>query len=209
MAVKKDNSTFRQKVLLRQLAIKELVEIGATPVVLETHGGYGKLYRACYRSVSQGIVLEKDRDRAAFLARQRPMWAVYEADCVDAVRGGVGAHLPVNLLDADRYGDPWPVIEAFFESERPRPGVMLVVVNDGLRQKVRMGGAWSVETLRPMVERYGNDLHPIYLEVCQVLIAEKAAHAGYTVDRFAGYYCGHAKQMTHYLAILHRGPGQV
>jgi hypothetical protein len=51
-----------------------------------------------------------------------------------------------------------------------------------------------------MVARYGNNLNPIYLEVCQILIAEKAAKAGYCLRRFHGYYCGHAQQMTHYLA---------
>lgn len=200
----KDNSTFHQKALLRQMAMARIEE----PIVMETHGGEGKLYDACYRGVEQGVVFEKDPDKASILGRQRPTWAVYEADCISAIQGGAGAHLAVNLLDVDPYGDPWPVIDAFFQSERPRPDRLIVVVNDGLRQGLIIG-AWNVETMQRMVAKYGNKLAPIYLEVCQELMIEKAAQAGYDLDRWAGYYCGHGKQMTHYLAILTRtGPGR-
>ena len=201
----KDNSTFHQKALLRQMA---LARLEAEPVVMETHGGAGKLYDACYRDVGRDVVFEKDPDKAAILGRQRPAWAVYEGDCVTAIEGGAGAHLEVNLLDVDPYGDPWPVIGAFFESERPRAGRLMVAVNDGLRQKLVIG-AWDVGTMQGMVAKYGNKLAPIYLEVCRELMAEKAAQAGYDLDRWAGYYCGSGKRMTHYLAILTRnGPGR-
>ena len=138
------------------------------------------------------------------LGRQRPTWAVYEADCVYSLGIGVGSHLEVNLLDADPYGDPWSAIEAFFKSERPRVNKLFVAVNDGLRQKIKMGGAWDVGSLRSAVSKYGNDLHGIYLKVCQELMAEKANLVGYDLTRFFGYYCGHTKQMTHYLAVLER-----
>lgn len=173
-----------------------------TPVVMETHGGMGKVFSACYPTVTSGVVFDKDPDKAGFLARQRPTWAVYEADCVAAIAGGAGAHLMVNVLDVDPYGDPWPAIGAFFESERPRATRLCVAVNDGLRQGVRMGGAWHVGSLLSAVRRHGNDLHGIYLDVCQEMMAEKAAQAGYRLDRFAGYYCGHSQLMTHYLALL-------
>lgn len=65
-----------------------------------------------------------------------------------------------------------------------------------------MGAAWKIKTLRPMVRKYGHRLHAAYLKICEEMMAERARVAGYEVDRFAGYYCGHSKQMTHYLAIL-------
>jgi hypothetical protein len=34
------------------------------------------------------------------------------------------------------------------------------------------------------------------------MLKEKASVVGYDLTRFAGYYCGHAKQMTHYLGVL-------
>lgn len=197
---KKDNSTLRQKVLIRQLVLKEIKR----PVVMETHGGEGWLYRLCYVGVPTGVVFEKKPERAAILAQQRPAWAVYECDCVPALQGGAGAHLEVNLVDVDPHGDPWPAIGAFFESDRPRPRVVWLVVNDGLRQKVRMGGAWSTESMKSMVSRFGNNLHAVYLEVCQELLEEKAAQAKYRLDRFVGYYTGHAKQLTHYAARVTR-----
>lgn len=53
-----------------------------------------------------------------------------------------------------------------------------------------------------MVAKYGNKLAPIYLDVCRELLSEKAAHRGYKITRWAGYYCGHMDQMTHYAAVL-------
>lgn len=198
MRIKKDNSTFRLKASLRKAALEYL----ETPVIMETHGGAGKLFDACYSGVEGGIVFEKNPKKVKLLGLQRPTWRVYEADCEMAIKAGMGRDLPINLLDVDPYGDPWPVIDAFFCSKRERPYLFCVVVNDGLRQKVRMGGSWNVGTLQSAVSKYGNDLHPIYLEVCQEMLKEKASEVGYNLARFAGYYCGHAKQMTHYLGVL-------
>jgi len=174
------------------------------PVIMETHGGSGRLWKACYQSVERGVVFEKNPDWSGWLALQRPTWAVYEADCVRALRDGAGAHLTVNVLDLDPWGDPWPAIFAFFDSERPRAATLWVVVNDGLRQKVRMGGAWNVRTLQAMVSKYGNDLHDKYLEICREMMQQASARAGYSLASWAGYYCGHGRQMTHYLAELRR-----
>jgi hypothetical protein len=170
---------------------------------METHAGLGQIWSACYQGLTDGVAIEKEPARAAHLAKQRPTWAVYQADCVAALAGGAGAHLCVNVVDVDPYGDPWPTIAAYFESQRPFPDTLAVVVNDGLRQKVRIG-AWDVGTLQEIVMEYGNDLDGVYLEVCQELMQRKAAARGYEVERWAGYYCGHAQQMTHYLAILRR-----
>ena len=198
--MQKDNSTYRQKVALRRKAVRML----DAPVVMETHGGKGVLFDACYSHLSDGVVFEKNPEKTSVLARQRPTWAVYEGDCVTCIAEGAGAHLPVNLLDLDPYGEPWPALDAFFQSERPRPGRLVVVVNDGLRQKLQIA-AWDVGSMRGMVAKYGNKLAAHYLDVCAELLQEKAAQAGYRLDRFAGYYCGLSKHMTHYLAVLNRG----
>jgi hypothetical protein len=202
----KDNSTFEQKARLRSAALRELAEL---PVIMETHGGYGKLFLRCYRHVPAGVVFEEKPEKTAVLARQRPTWAVYEADCERAIRAGVGAHLVVNFLDLDPYGQPWDVLDAFFESERPRAPRLVVVVNDGLRRKLKMNGGWSVRSLREIVERNGNAvLYRDYLAICRELVIEKAAKAGYGLRRWTGYYCGSgqgsAQQMSHYAAVLER-----
>jgi len=200
MGQRRDDSTYVQKVTLR----REMLKSVDAPVIMETHGGMGRLFRACYAGMREGCVFEKKPERVAFLAYQRPTWAVYEGDCIPAISAGAGAHLPVNVLDVDPWGDPWPVIGAFFEGERLRPDEMFGVVNDGSRLGIKMGGAWSVATLQGLVEKYGNNLYPVYLEVCRELMQEKAARAGYWLDRFNGYYCGHSRMMTHYLAVLVR-----
>ena len=202
---KQDNSTFTEKAALRKNALRRLADMGVDrPVVLETHGGEGRLFETCYATLEEGAVFETDNVKVSILAKQRPTWAVYQADCVAALQGGVGGHLAVDLLDLDPYGEPWPAIEAFFCSERPFKECMVVAVNDGLRQKLAMGGAWDVRSLHGVVERRGNDLHPVYLEVCRELVAEKAGQAGYEVVYFAGYYCGKNRANTHYLATLQR-----
>lgn len=195
-----DNGTYQEKLMLRQTALRALG--GATPVVMETHGGIGDLGATLYKDVVDGVVFEKESDRTLVLAHQRPSWAVYEGDCVNAIRLGAGAHLTVNLLDVDPYGDPWPAIQAFFGSTRPFAPRMVVVVNDGLRQKVRGGGAWDSSTLAPVVEIWGNNLWGRYLEACEWLMKQAADKAGYQVDLFEGYYTGVEKKLTHTLSIL-------
>ena len=74
----KDNKTFVEKSHLRRLMLKKV----ENPVILETHGGRGDLFRRCYAGVETGIVFEKDALKAEVLVRQRPNWAVYESDCV-------------------------------------------------------------------------------------------------------------------------------
>lgn len=199
--MQKDNSTFNQKVILRRQMLKLIPE----PVVMETHGGAGKLFEACYSSLGTGIVFEKDDQKVSVLAKQRPGWSVYQADSAAVIGLGAGAHLAVNILDCDPYGSPWDVIEAFFSSDRPRPQTMAVVVNDGLRHSTCRGISWKIPNLQEMVVKFGNNLYPLYLEVCQELMIEKAGQAGYHLTRWAGYYAGYNDLMSHYLAILERG----
>lgn len=194
----RDNSTLILKVSLRRNLLKEI----KSPVVMETHGGNGVLWRRCYDGLPDGVVFEKDPKKASVLGKQRPCWAIYEADCVAAMAEGVGGHLDVNFVDFDPYGEPWPAIDAYFESERPRPDRIAVAVNDGLRQGLKMGRAWGVGSMLEIVKKYGNDIYQNYLEICRELLEQKAAQRDYKMIRWAGYYCGHAKQMTHYGAIF-------
>jgi hypothetical protein len=185
-----------------------LLKLVDNPVVMETHGGYGAIWNQCYMDIAQGVVFEKDADKTKVLAVQRPAWAVYECDCEMALAAGVGSHLPVNFLDCDPYGAPWPVLDAFFLSDRPFPPTLAIVVNDGLRQGLEMNGGWKVESLRDVVSVYGNNtLYANYLEICKELLQEKASQRGYTLTRWAGYYCGHAQQMTHYAGLFNRDAG--
>ncbi len=174
-----DNTTLARKVLLRQLALKAVRACGLTPVVMETHAGYGMIWQRCYQTVTQGIAFEKDASRVRLLAQQRPTWAVYGGDCLPAIAAGAGAHLLVNILDLDPYGQPWPVLEAFFASTRPRAPYLALVVNDGLRQKLQRGGGWQVDTMQTIVHRWNNhDLSANYLTVCQEMVQTLAAPAG-------------------------------
>ncbi len=198
---KKDNSTISAKIKLR----RNLLRLLPDPVVLEAYGGRGHVFNACYRTIQRGIVFEKDAKRALCLALQRPTWAVYEGDCVSAIRAGVGGHLPINLLDLDPYGQPWDAVDAFFESERQWPAIMGIAVNDGLRLHLKLAGGWRVGTLAHAVQKYGSDaIYDNYLAIAREMLQEKAGQRGYALAKWAGYYCGHLKQMTHYAALLER-----
>lgn len=205
-SAKKDNSTFREKKALRLRALADLAALGIDqPTIMETHGGAGKLWAACYAELAQpGVVFEKDPKKAERLAQQRPGWAVYEGDCENALREGIGGHVVVDLLDVDPYGGALNTIAAYLESRRPFAPVLAVVVNDGMRQALSMGAAWSIHALEPFVERYGNDLYGVYGEICGEYIRDKAAAVGYSVSRFAFYYCGDKHFVTHWYALLTR-----
>ncbi len=199
----KDNQTYPQKKALRLRALRELAEMGIDrPSILETHGGAGVLWAACYPHLTEGTVFEKDALKTSKLGKQRPTWAVYECDCVNALAHGVGNHLAYDLIDTDPYGETWPALDAYFSSQRPHNDKLVVVANDGLRVNLMLNRAWKVGSLQEAVERHGTDIFPIYLEVCEELIAAKAAKAGYQLDRFSGYYTGRNGNMTHYLAVL-------
>lgn len=195
---KKDNSTFELKVADR---LRVLRRLDVEPVVCETHGGFGRLFTRVYSHIKRGMVFEHDPAKAAKLGLQRPTWRVYEADAEAALAESVGKDLAVNLLDLDPYGSPWGFVQAFLTS-RPIAGPLWLVVNDGLRQKLRLGGAWHVGCLADVVARRGNDLHDVYLSVVEEMIVELAAKVKCKLERFAGYYCGAGKQMTHWTALL-------
>lgn len=201
MSVKKDNSTIKRKLQLRFNALEEIKE----PVVMETHGGFGRVWEKCYSSIARGIVFETDKVKSGILAKQRPSWSVYESDCEQAIRAGAGNHLAVNFIDVDPYGDPWPIINAFFDSERIFPEKIVIVVNDGLRMLAKRNGSWNCDTLEKAVLKYGNNnVFKNYKEICADFMKDAAAKRKYSISRWTSYYCGNANNMTHYAAVLCR-----
>jgi len=200
---RQDNSTFEYKIRLRACA---LIELKTAPVIMETHGGFGAIFARCYRDYQEGVVFDHDADRVDFLAKQRPTWAVYQADSITALRLGVGSHLTVNFLDCDPYGEVWPTLKAFFyPNQRPRAGRMAVVINDGLGQFTRIGKAWESHSLAAMVKQYGNAaIDKRYLEISKELFQEIITPLSYRITRWTAYRCGHKKEMTHWAAIIER-----
>jgi hypothetical protein len=192
---------FDQKVQLRRRAL--LMLPGA--VIMETHGGFGRIFGQAYQAAGPGVVFEADPTAAGALAEQRPTWAVYETKAADrAIFEGAGAHLAVNFVDIDAGGDPWPYVEAFFGSQRPRPDRLAIVAGDLNRKKLRLNGA-SIGSLREEVRKYGaTGIYPKYLEVCREKLTERAARVGYELKKWSGYYCGTAGSHTHYAAIFER-----
>jgi len=199
----KDNTTLQRKAALRFSMLKHLKS--KNPMVMECHGGYGKLFDLVYAEFPRGVVFETVSERATALALQRPTWRVYEAPSQLALKVGAAADLPIDFVDLDPYGECWPAIEAYFGSEREFPKRIAFAVNDGLRQKLTTGSGWQVATMKAALEVFSNDgLRPRYLEVCRWNLQRLASPRGYRIVEWAGYYCGFSQQMTHFGAVLER-----
>lgn len=206
MATKKDKTMLPRKVTLRLSLRKHLQQ---APIVLETRGGAGEIRRRVYADVVRGAVLDSDIGNCEGLARARPGWAVYETKHPDvAIAEGLAGELPVNLLDVDAVGEPWPVLEAFFSSERVRVNELAIAVTDGLRQKIRLTGGWQVHSMRRAVEIWGNQgVNDNYLDVCRWKLEQLAARQRYQLNGWTGYHCGANDDFTHYAAVLTRPGG--
>lgn len=207
-----DNSTFDRKVKLR---IATLAELGQPPVILETHGGFGRLFARCYRQFESGIVFEKDSAKVDYLAEQRPTWAVYQADCGTALLAGIGRHLPINFVDLDPYGSPWETLDSFLSGFHPTVSRLAIVVNDGLRNALKMKIGWKIEVLRNARAHFGlNNLYSQYAEICRWMMEERATAAGYRLAKWTAYYNRHpeirkqgelpGENCTHWAAIIER-----
>ena len=199
---KKDNGGFARKAALRLHVVKSL----RPAMILETHGGLGKLYQSCYEWLGAGgVVFETDARKSPVLARQRPTWRVYETAADVAIANGVVADVPFDLVDLDPYGDPWSTLIPFFERHRVWPETLGVVVNDGnCTGKVRLSGGWDQESIAPMARKWGRDLFEYYIDACAWYLQELAGPVGYTVTNWAGYKTGYNANMAHYAAILTR-----
>lgn len=191
---------FPYKVTLRKKLLREFEH----PVVLESCGGYGKMYELCFRQVQHGIVIEKDPKKTGYLARQRPTWSVYECDGVYALRVGAGSHLPVNYFDIDPYGDPWDFIEALFGGwGNNLPVKWGLVVQDGLRQYLNYGGGWKSKSMEDFIGIYGNQgVREHYKEICLEKLTKMVEAVGHEIVKWTSYYCGHLNFQTHYAAVI-------
>lgn len=200
MSKQKDNSTLRLKAKLRRSALACCPD----PVILESHGGMGRIFTEVYEPAKclRGVVIEKNPAKVDILARQRPTWSVYEGDCEKALAGGAGSHLRFNYIDLDPYGSPFDVMEAVFTPERPLADEIQLVVNDGLRQMVKRGGAHRVDCLQGIVREFGNDLYPVYLQVAKEKVKRITSKLGYELSHWFGYHV--TADMTHYWATLTR-----
>jgi hypothetical protein len=198
---KKDNSGIKDKIALRKRAIEQIKKHTGDLVVLDAYAGSGKLYERFYRGML-GVAMDSSEEKCAYLANQRPTWPVYECDAPAAIAAGIASNIPFSIVDIDPYGDPWPCISAFLDSDRQRSETFVLAVNDGLRQSIKMGIAWRVRSMHDAVMEFGTDLNDRYLEICRWMIEKKSHATGYSLVGFEGFYGGHAKQMSHYYALI-------
>lgn len=202
---KTDNSQIGRKIHQRVAALQHLED----PRVLETCGGYGKLFWACYSRFTTGVVFEKQEDRARVLAADRPNWSVYATNCEVAMRAGVGSHHQPNFFDVDPYGVCWNMVDAIWSGimERCKPERAVMCVTDGTRFRLRRRCGWSTDSrlFEKAVKHFGNDgMYGRYLAVCRWLMETTAGEHGYMLSRWEGYYGGSMKQQTYFSAVFDR-----
>lgn len=108
-------------------------------------------------------------------------------------------------MDIDPYGSSWEIVEAFFNGcGRTASNILVIVVNDGLLQKIRMGGLIP-ESVQPIIDRYGlRHVQDNYRDVCRDLLAHYSQAAGYKIVKWTSYNCGRVLAMTHFAARLER-----
>jgi len=198
---KKDNKGIIQKVRLRQLVLNEI----QNPVVMETNAGFGHIFTECYQGIPVGVAFETDMEKCNALVMQRPSWAVYQNRCEPALESGCGFHVPVNFVDVDPYGDPWPIIDALLCNASKLPDRWGLAVNDGLKRYLMMGRGWKSASVGQWVAKVGNDhAHGQYLEIVRVMLTEKLAALGMEIKLWNIHSAGHGGQMTHYGAVIER-----
>ena len=200
-----DNSTFVQKMRLRN---RVLAQSGPAVDVLETHGGFGRIFERTWYRAERGAVIERDSVKVEHLARQRPRWAVYEGDSLQALRCGLFASRAFDIVDLDPYGSTLTYFAPLFDAHRRRPGRWWLVANCGLRHTLGLKQAWRIEVLQELAARLGaaSDFYHRYLDVVQLLLTEHANASGQRLTWFDGYYCGHGNNMTHYAARIETPP---
>ncbi len=204
-AVQKDNSTGHAKIRLRRAVLHAAPP---APIVLETHGGFGRIFERTWFKASTGVVMEKVEEKAEALAVQRPTWRVYQADSLKLIQAGIARDLAFDIVDLDPYGSPVEYLDALAASDRIWPDRWQLVVNDGLRKRLRLGVAWSTPRMRPYVLRHGNNLYPVYLKLAREIVEEFAEKIGFEVVGWHCYATGELGDMTHYWAKLARRQSQ-
>jgi hypothetical protein len=202
---KHDNKSYEQKVRLR-LSLRAALEKYTLkpPSVVETHGGFGRLFQRVYADRGTGVVFETDEGKACELALQRPGWAVYASPSDTALAQGVGYHFAPNLFDLDPYDSPWEVFAAICaQAAKWAPGPAGFVVNDGLRLNLQKNQGWRVKALAEALAEFGNaGLYRKYLSVCRWQVERAADQVGRRLAEWTGYYCGSNDRMTHYAFVL-------
>lgn len=190
-----DNAGLNQKLALRRNALREV----ESARVVETHGGIGKIFDNLYRDLP-GIVFENDIAKAEKLCAQRN-WPVYASDCVSGIAGGACDWFRPNYWDLDPYGCPWNVVDAILS--RPQPSRFVLVANDGLRLKLKMGGVHMMKFITDALRHFGERaLRTNYAEACEWIVRQRAAAVGLRLARWAAHYGGYLQQMTHWCAVL-------
>ena len=118
----------------------------------------------------------------------------------------MGSHLEINFIDADPYGAAWHVLQAFFDSERPRAEQVVLVVHDGVRGSLQRFGSLNMDIFAPIVEQIGElGLYRNYLDVCEQLLNDVVSgDTGYVVTGFGGFYSRRDKNQTHFFAELRK-----
>lgn len=205
-AVQKDNSTGDAKIRFRRAVLHEAPP---APLVLETHGGFGRIFERTWFKAAGGLVMEKVEEKAEALARQRQTWRVYQGDSLKLIQAGVARDMRFDIVDLDPYGSPVEYLDALASSGREWPDRWQLVVNDGLRKRLRLGVAWSTPRMRAYVLRHGNNLYPVYLTLAREIVEEFAASIGFAVVGWHCYATGEWGEMTHYWAKLERLPAVV
>lgn len=199
---KLDNTTLDEKVRLRRHVLARMAE---PPFVLETNGGYGRIYERTWFKARGGAVLELDDRKIMHLAHQRPHWMVYQGDCIKALAAGFLKSTPFDIIDLDPYGQSFELLKAIAVPGRIFPDAWHLVVNDGSWEKICRGGAWSMHSMSEAIRRHGIFItQPVYEKIIGEMVTELADAIGFDIAEFRLNWCGKKGRIIHYWAVMTR-----
>lgn len=195
-----DNKTLSDKLRIRRRVLDRLT---APPVVLETHGGFGRIYERTWYRARTGVVIEKDPVKVAHLCHQRPTWAVYQGNSEAVLRAGLAKSIAFDVIDLDPYGQPFTILDALTMPGRTFPNEWHLVVNDGGRNLMKRGLSWKLPMFRSAEKRFGQSgMHKHYLDAALMLVQEFGEKIGYDVTHWHGKNI--SADISHYWAVLKR-----
>jgi hypothetical protein len=177
LQAKKHNSKVAHKLLVRQRVAGLL---GNSAEILETFSGEGLMYDGCW-SMFSGACIDSDAAKARDSARSRPRWRTYCGDTGRALSAGWLSSVAFDVVDIDPYGEPWPYVRAFFDTERAMPDQWWLILTDGYWPQMNRSGMSKTLFGDRCGQRISGVSAASYIEMSRDFIGGEAERVGFVV----------------------------
>ena len=175
------------------------------PLVLECFGGFGMIFAHCYREVdARGATMDMDKEKVKMLARQRRDWIVARGDNAKLIGAGFCHWIPFDIIDADAFGSPWPVVNGWIQTDRMRAQRTWIVATDGLSYKFKQTGTARIKdaNISAVTQKYGDEyMRSNYPDVAREILDLAIAGKGLEIA-YWNFHTGGNQKVSHWTAAL-------